>query len=159
MNKYHLQNFAKSSVNLGLYDSDELVSIMTFGKPRFDSNYDFEIIRYCTKSGITIAGDAERLFSNFVNTHKNASIITYSDISKFTGNIYLKLGFNVVKITEPGYVWVSAHNNVISRYKTQKHKLLSQGIGNINQTEDQIMSNLGYYKLYNSGNIKMEYLK
>ena len=145
--------------NLGLYDSDELVSIMTFGKPRFDSNYDFKIIRYCTKSGITIAGGAERLFSNFVNTHKNASIITYSDISKFTGNIYLKLGFNVVKITEPGYVWVPAHNNVISRYKTQKHKLLSQGIGNINQTEDQIMSNLGYYKLYNSGNIKMEYLK
>ena len=71
----------------------------------------------------------------------------------------INLGFNVVKITEPGYVWVSAHNNVISRYKTQKHKLLSQGIGNINQTEDQIMSNLGYYKLYNSGNIKMEYLK
>lgn len=30
--------------------------------------------------------------------------------------------------------------------KTQKHKLLSQGIGNINQTEDQIMSNLGYYQ-------------
>lgn len=96
MNKYHLQNFAKLSINLGLYDSDELVSIMTFGKPRFDSNYDFEIIRYCTKSGITIAGGAERLFSNFVNAHKNASIITYSDISKFTVNIYLKLGFNVV---------------------------------------------------------------
>ena len=128
---------------------------------RFIHIFEYEWLDEVTRNKMEsfIAGGAERLFSNFVKTHKNASIITYSDISKFTGNIYLKLGFNVVKITEPGYVWVSAHNNVISRYKTQKYKLPSQGIENINQTEDQIMSNLGYYKLYNSGNIKMEYLK
>ena len=28
---------------------EELVAVMTFGKPRFNKNYEYELIRYATK--------------------------------------------------------------------------------------------------------------
>ena len=91
------------------------------------------------------------------------SIITYSDISKFTGNVYTRLKFKPIQpnpITEPNYIWVDKKTgSVLTRYKTQKHKLLEFGIGNIEQTENEIMLEQGYYKIYNSGNIKLEYKK
>ena len=44
-------------------------------------------------------------------------------------------------------------------YQTQKRKLLDLGLGNIGRTEDEIMYKLGYYKVYNSGNLKFIYNK
>ena len=48
---------------------------------------------------------------------------------------------------------------VLPRYKTQKQKLLSKGFGTKEQTEDDIMESLGYYKVYDSGNLKLEWIK
>ena len=100
------------------------------------------------------------MFSYFVNKYKPTSIITYCDISKFAGEAYLKLGFKTDKdsLTSPNYVWISSdRNNVIHRYQTQKHKLIAQGLGTENQTEDEIMINLGYIKVYDCGNLKFEW--
>ena len=33
------------------------------------------------------------------------------------------------------------------------------GYGRLGNTENEIMKNLGYYKIYNSGNIKLEWRK
>ena len=158
--EYHLQSSAHSEINIGIYNNTDLVGIMTFGKPRFNKNYQYELIRMCFKSYIKIIGGAERMFSYFVNKYKPTSIITYCDISKFTGKAYLKLGFKTDKdsLTSPNYVWISSdRNNVIHRYQTQKHKLIAQGIGTENQTEDEIMTNLGYIKVYDCGNLKFEW--
>ena len=58
-------------------------------------------------------------------------------------------------ITKPNYVWVNkSTNTVLTRYQTQKSKLVGIGLGTNEQTEDDIMSNAGYIKIYNSGNIK-----
>lgn len=48
LNKYHLQGYARSSIRLGLYRGNELVSIMTFSKARYNKNYQYELIRYCS---------------------------------------------------------------------------------------------------------------
>lgn len=37
---------------------------------------------------------------------------------------------------------------VLSRYQTQKRKLLDLGLGNVGRTDDEIMYKLGYYKVY-----------
>lgn len=69
-NKYHLQNGVNSNVNIGLFDNNELVSSISFSTPRFNSEFQYEITRYCTKSGIGIVGGAEKLFKHFINiTH------------------------------------------------------------------------------------------
>ena len=163
LNKYHLQGNAPATIKLGLYNDKELVSILTFGVPRFNNNYTYEIIRYCNKFGVGIVGGIEKLYKYFINTYSPESVITYSDISKFTGNVYSKIEFKPVQIgsiTEPGYVWINEETNlVMQRYQTQKQKLLKLGLGTEEQTEKEIMINNGFLQVYNCGNIKMEWLR
>lgn len=60
------------------------------------------------------------------------------------------------KITQLNYVWVDTNTNkVLSRYQTQKNRLVELNLGTEEQTGDAIMEALGYLKIYNSGNIKL----
>ena len=52
LNQYHIQGADKSKIKLGLFNEDELVAVMTFGKPRFNKNYEWELIRFASKSRI-----------------------------------------------------------------------------------------------------------
>ena len=163
LDRYHIQDGINSEINIGCYYQNELIGVMTFGKPRFNKNYDYEIHRLCWKPRVHVTGGTEKLFSYFINKFNPQSIITYVDISKFTGNVYSRLGFKPIQpnpITEPNYVWVNTrYTEVLQRYKTQKHKLVELGFGTEDQTEDEIMNNKGYLKIYNSGNLKLEYIK
>lgn len=162
LNKYHLQGNAPATIKLGLYNDKELVSILTFGAPRFNNNYTYEIIRYCNKFGVGVVGGIERLYKYFITTYSPESVITYSDISKFTGNVYSKTGFKATQpepLTEPGYVWINNETGlVMQRYKTQKQKLLKLGLGTKEQTGKEIMVDNGFIQVYNCGNIKMEWV-
>lgn len=93
ISRYHLQGYAKSTINLGLYCNNELVSIMTFAKPRYNAKFEFEIIRYCASKNII--GGSEKLFKHFIDTYNPSSIISYCDFSKFSGKTYEKLGFHL----------------------------------------------------------------
>jgi hypothetical protein len=164
LNENHLQCYVNSDINIALVDkNNNIMSIMTFGKPRFNNEYQYELLRYCNKLGASIVGGAEKLFSYFLKYYNPTSIITYTDISKFTGKVYTRLGFKTIQpnpITEPNYVWVSQDlKTVLTRYQTMKQKLISKGLGEEYQTEDEIMTSLNFMKIYNSGNLKLEYRK
>ena len=161
INKYHLQNYSASSINLGLKDKDgKLLSVMTFGKPRFNNEYEYEIIRYCNKDTVKVIGGAEKLFKYFLGKYEPESIITYCDISKFTGKVYERLGFEAIEITKPNYVWFGLDTDeILKRYQTQKKKLVELGLGAEDQTEDEIMSSIGYIKMHDSGNLKLHFRK
>lgn len=149
--KNHLQGFSNSDINIGLDYENDIVAMITLGKPRFSTEYQYEIIRMCFKSGCNVVGGAEKMFSAFVKYYKPVSIISYCDLSKFDGAVYKRLGFSVNKVSEPNYVWVKGHD-VKTRYQTQKKRLLKQGLGTDSQTEDEIMNSLGYAKIYDCGN-------
>ena len=158
-NKYHLQNGTNSAINIGLYYKSELIGVMTFGKPRFSSKQQWEMFRLCFKNNISIVGGAEKLFKYFLSKYNPESIISYCDASKFRGEVYKKLGFIVEALTEPNYVWADSVGNTFSRYQTQKHKLLELGLGEAEDTENSIMDGIGYYKLYDSGNLRFTWSK
>lgn len=140
LEKYHLQGSDKSSVKLGLYFENDLVSVMTFRKPRFNKNYSWEIIRYCSKDGITVVGGGSKLLKYFRERY-GGSIITYSDYSKFSGAVYGMLGFRFVRLTTPNYVWINlSTRDVKPRYQCQM------------KNEEKIMSARGYVKIYDCGN-------
>jgi predicted DNA-binding protein YlxM (UPF0122 family) len=103
INQYHLQNYAKDTVRLGLYYENNLVSIMTFGKPRYNKKYDYELVRYC--STLNVIGGGEKLFTYFVSHYKPASVISYCDEAKFKGNIYVRLGFELIRAGRPARHW------------------------------------------------------
>ena len=57
-------------------------------------------------------------------------------------------------------MWVDKDKNlVLTRYQTQKHKLIEHGLGKEDQTEDEIMGELGFYKIYDSGNLRLAWYK
>ena len=153
--KYHLQGWAVSSINIGLTYNNELVSLMTFGKPRFDSTAELELVRLVTEPFTIISGGAEKMFSYFVKKYNPSSIVTYSDISKFKGNVYNRIGFKTIEVTRPNYKWVGYDTHkVLTRYQTTKQKLIEAGLGDETETEAEIMHRLGYYRIYDCGNIK-----
>ena len=145
----HLQGNDSSSIKLGLYYNDELVSIMTFCKPRFNKNYEWELSRFCCKANCNVIGGASKLFKYFIDTYKPKSVISYSNIAHTRGNLYNMLGFTLHEITPPNYVWCNGHE-ILSRYQCQKHKLLEQGYKG--DSEADIMHNRGYYRIYDCGN-------
>lgn len=159
LNENHLQGYARSLVCYGLQHNNELVAIMSFGRPRFNNQdkYEYELIRLAFKQGINIVGGAEKLFNAFIKEYNPSSIVSYCDISKFSGNVYTRLGFTttVDSFTSPNYVWVNKDaSEVLPRYKTMKHKLIEQGLGTPSMTENEIMESIGYTKIFDCGNLR-----
>lgn len=150
LNNYHIQGEDKSTIKLGLYYQKELVAIMTFGKPRFNKNYDWELIRYATSK--RVIGGAGKLF-NYFREHYNGSIITYCDRRYSEGNMYQKIGFKFKENTKPNYYWTN-NNIILNRYQTQKHKLKDL-LGNKfdqNKSQKQNMLANNFYQVFDSGN-------
>ena len=158
LNENHLQGSDNSSIRYGLFFENELVSVMTFGKPRFNKKYDFELIRFSSKLGYQIIGGSSKLLRYFIRKHLNSSIISYADRKYSKGKMYESLGFKLVGSSNPNYFWVKG-NIVLSRYQCQKHKL-SKILGdkfdvNLSETENMILN--GFYKIYDCGNLVYEY--
>ena len=150
-----MQGYIGAGINIGLTLDDEIIEVITLGNPRFNSEYQYELTRLVVKSNIEVIGGSERLFKYFIDKYKPTSIVSFCDISKFKGQVYTRLGFKPLEITQPSYVWWKIHSNeTLSRYQTQKQKLIDKGYNKYGDTEDEIMHNLDYCKIYNCGNIK-----
>ena len=106
LNLYHLQNgLMKQDVCLGLFYNDSLVEVMTFGKPRYNKNYDYELLRLCTHKDYKVTGGTKKLFKYFLDNYKPNSIISYCDKSKFSGEVYTRLGFTLKGEAKPSRHW------------------------------------------------------
>jgi hypothetical protein len=149
LNKYHIQGEDKSKVKLGLFYENELVAVMTFGKPRFNKNYEWELIRYATAKHVI--GGASKLLKYFERNYKPKSIITYADRRFSQGNMYYKLGFTLDHISQPNFIWIDKEHNIKSRLNCQKFKIMTNE--NKNLTAEQIMVKAGYNKIYDCGNL------
>ena len=147
----HLQSASRTTIAYGLYNKDKLISCMSFSKPRFNKKYDYELIRFANTLDTTVLGGFQRLLKTFRNEYKG-SIISYANRRLFNGEIYKSAGFKELHTTPPGYIWINHDLNIISRYKTQKHKLIKNIGENISHlSEPEIMENLGYSKLWDCG--------
>lgn len=148
LNENHLQKSSRSSINIGLYYDEELVSIMTFGKRRINSKETFELIRYCTKKDYIIVGGASKLFNYFKKNYKFEQIVSYSDNSYSNGEIYNILGFENTNETI-NYYWTNSKKRY-HRFNFNKKRLVKMGHDK-NKTEYEIMRESGYYKIFGSG--------
>ena len=150
--KNHLQGNIQAKYKYGLFYKDELVSTMTFGKPRFNTKYDWEILRFCSKTNTNIIGGFSKILSFFRKQNKG-SMITYSDKRYSNGNVYLKNGFVQLKDSSPNYWYIKNKNIVGSRIKFQKHKLKNiLEIYNPALTEWENMQMNGYDRIWDCGN-------
>ena len=153
LEKNHIQGNINCKVSLGLFFGEELVAVMTFGKPRYNSSFEWELIRFSNKLNTIVMGGASKLFKFFVIHYNPKNIISYSDNKWNKGEIYSTIGMKFSHTTVPNY-WYIKGNQIFSRIKCQKSKLgklFNQKI-NINETESEIMLSNGFQKIYDSGN-------
>lgn len=152
----HLQNSTKSKISFGLYNKDDLLAVMSFGKPRFNKNVDWELIRFATKQGVNVVGGASRLLSAFRSEY-SGSIISYADRCWSQGKLYKTLNFSFIRNNEPSYIWVSGKFGIFSRFRTQKKKL-SALFKNLNIpfeenfSEEKNMTMNKFLKVFDRGN-------
>jgi hypothetical protein len=157
LNDNHLQGDCKSSIRLGLYYNGELVSLMAFSKLRIavnskNKNGHYELTRFCNRINSSVIGGASKLFSYFKNNYDFDVIETYSDNLISNGYLYEKLGFKNIHNSRPGF-WYLVDGVRKHRFNYRKSKLIEMGYDPI-KTGEEIMAELGHFKIYNAGNKK-----
>ena len=152
LNNNHLQGDVRSSINLGLYYEEKLVSLMTFGSRKINAKEQYELIRFCNVLNTTVIGSASKLFNFFINNYKYETIISYSDNSISNGEIYKFLGFINNTNSTINYYW-SNNKYKYHRFNFNKKRLIKQGFDK-NKTEVEIMHERGFYRIFGSGNKK-----
>ena len=156
--KSHMQGFTDRSVFCaGLWHGKELVAAMTFGKPRFNKGFEWELLRLCFKPGIQTVGGAGKMMKFFERTKNPDSVMSYARRDWSDGGVYKNLGFVEKTKTRPGFVWWK-HNTqiIVPRYRTQRHKLEKfLGKENFDPSLSEIgnMKNNGFYRIFDSGNL------
>jgi len=146
IDEHHLQSYSPASIKLGLYRENELCSVMTFGKSRYNKNYEYELIRFCSTKNVI--GGVEKLFSYFVKNFNPTNIISYSDNRYFTGNMYKTLGF-LEGENNIGYFYTD-YKSRFNRLQFQKHKLVEQGFDKT-KSEWNIMQDRKYDRIWDCG--------
>ena len=158
----HLQGYISSKICYGLYyfnkqnNKEYLVSLMSFGEPRFDKNIKWELLRFCNLINFSIIGGASKLFKHFVKQFNPESILSYADKRWSTNikeNLYSKLGFKYISTSEPGYYYVEGLK-LVHRSKYTKEKCKKLGCPD-NMTEKEFVTNvLGLNIIYDCGQLK-----
>jgi hypothetical protein len=154
LNSNHLQGEVKGTkVSIGLYHESELVAVMTFGKPRFNKNYEWELLRYASKLNVTVVGGAGKLLKYFKSMF-SGSIITYAKKEYSDGGLYKTLGFSMIEEGVKSYFYIhKTTNEKVSRLQAQKHKLpelLGEQYDEV-LTEKENMKQANYFLVWDKG--------
>lgn len=163
LQQYHLQGSCRGqTVRLGLYYQDKLVMVMTFGKPRYNKKFEWELLRLCTKSDMSVVGGAERLWKKFLADYTPNSVISYCDNAKFSGEVYTRLGMALSNVTPPNKHWY----NVKTKEHITNNLLLQKGFDNLFGTDfgkgtdnEQLMLESGWLPIYDCGQMVFTYWK
>jgi hypothetical protein len=154
-NNHHLQGYGSgSSIKLGAFYNDNLLSVMTFSKlsiSKGSKNVDgkWELHRFCSKTGCRIIGIASKMLKYFERNYDSTELISYADRRWSDGNLYKKLGFELSHITKPNYWYFKGTRNRIHRFSLRKQKHDPKNI-----TEWEIRRSEGLNRIWDCGNLK-----
>jgi hypothetical protein len=155
LNENHLQGYIPSLVKLGMFFDNQMVSVMTYGKPRYNNNYEWEMLRFCSKLNTSVIGASSKLLSYFKLTYTPQSIISYANRRFSAGHLYDILKFKKIRDTEPSYFYVKRDDYYTLLHRTSFTKKRALKMfpenSNPNMTEWEIMQNNNYDKIYDCG--------
>lgn len=104
----HLQGrVLTQTVSYGLVFDSTLVALASFVRYR-DS---YVLQRYSVRLGLTVLGAFSRLLSHFIRQHSPRKVVTYSDRSVFTGDIYHRAGFQRVRTNRPQFTFLDVQHH------------------------------------------------
>ena len=165
LNQNHIQGECPSSIKIGAFYKNELVSVMTFGKRRISLGKkssikdEYELLRFATNT--KIVGIASKLLNYFIKTYNPVKITTYADKRYSIGNLYEKIKFMKKSDSSPNYwYFIDGGNKIWHRFSFRKDQLYKKlPIFDQNLSEWENMKNNGYDRIWDCGNILYEWNK
>lgn len=160
LNEIHLQGNDKSIIDIGMFFEGELVSVMTFCKPRISlgsrgkTDHVYELSRFAAKHNII--GGFSKILKFFINNYKPNKIITYSDNRWGTGNVYEINGFTKISDGAPNYWYMNNYDIRYHRYNFTKNRIVEKFKGDPTLSEWDNMIQLGYDRIWDCGSSKYE---
>lgn len=162
LNKYHIQGSDNSGIRLGAFYKNRLISVMTFGKNRksLGKNViknEYELMRFASISNFNVTGIASKLLKCFEKTYNPKKIISYADLRWSQGDLYNKLGFNLLHISRPSYWYTKDYLSRVHRFNFRKSILKNKlEIFNPSLTEWENMQANGWDRIWDCGNYVFE---
>lgn len=157
----HVQGKDRSSIELGAYHNDRLVSVMTF-KIRDRGQKIYELSRFATKMDYIVPGIGSKLLNHFIKNYECNEIVSFAD-RRWTlnenENLYTKLGFNLDGVIKPDYKYYNEFIDIVKRYHKfgfRKQILLNKypNLLNKDMTEAEMTTELGYDRIWDCGLLK-----
>lgn len=166
--KYHMQGVAKGqSYCVGLYSKEgELLQVQTFGKARYNKEYQWEAIRLASKFGTVVIGGVSRGFHKFVEDEQPESCLSYVDFDRSNGGTDEATGFDFRGFTGSKCFWVDPddpskrytdtflHKNGIDKVLRMRYEDFPDYDGTFEHGNTGLMLNEGYVRIYTSGSMK-----
>jgi very-short-patch-repair endonuclease len=157
----HLQGSINGSIRIGLYHNNELMGLMVFGKKRKalgskDEKDIWELYRYCSKNGVQVVAGASRLFKHFIKEHPEVKVETFSSNDISNGELYQNLGFKPIKDQSYSYWYIDKELHRHHRYTFRKDVLVKNG-ADPSKSEFEITTELGLFRIFDSGQQKWQY--
>ncbi len=150
----HIQGKVGSSLKLGLYYKEELVTLMTLdhyeGRNKMSKD-DWNINRFCNKINHSVVGGASKLLKYFIKNYKVSKIISYADYDWSNGNLYKNLGFELKYKTEPDYKYIIEGKRV-NKSRFRKSRLETD------LSESNYMKMMNILKVWDCGKLKFEFI-
>lgn len=153
----HIQGEVNGRHQYGLFYEGSLVSAMSFCKVRKSlgsqvGDNSFELLRFSSSLGLTIVGGFSKLLKKFIIEENPEKIISYANRRWSIATVYQKAGFELEKITPPGYYFFWK-NKRVSRHKLNK-KNLQKIYPHYTENASQVLENIEAYKIWDCGNYK-----
>ena len=150
LNENHIQGSDRSILKIGLFYKNELVGIMTFNKSEGRKkmcDYEWNLSRFCNKLNTNVVGGASKILTYFIEKYKVKRIVSYADKDWSIGNLYHKIGFNLISESNPDYKYV-IKNKRKNKANFKKSNLKTE------LTESEYMKSVP--KIWDSGKMKFE---
>lgn len=140
----------------GAFSGDKLLALISI---RRHTSILWEIVRFAVDLNYSIPGGFTRLLAHAIKTMAfNGQITSISDNCHSNGGLYKACGFNAVNYQKSAYFYTKSYQEKLSRQAFMKDKIKTKF--NLNEdyvkskTEWELMQELGYDRIWDSGKIK-----
>lgn len=165
----HILGNCLSNIYYGAYFNNDLVAVMTFNNKRNmtdrHNNLDeYELTRFAIKLNHKICGISKKIIKKFIDDYKPKKIISFAErtwTNDDKNNVYIQMGFKMVKIIKPDYKYFSRKVHLpvkIHKFnfgKSSLRKKFPHLYDNL-KTEWEMMQELGYDRIWDCGKWKYE---
>lgn len=151
LNKNHILGNTKSKIKIGLYNNNDLVSVVVLNILKNSSEYIIQ--RHCDKINTHVISGMTKLLE-YITVNYDPKIISMPvDKRYFSCELFQELNFILTKIIKPNYYYFDNKKKTQHRYNKNLFRkgILTKDGFNPSDTEHEIMKKRGFLKIYDCG--------